>query len=43
MIKVIICGAGGRMGRENIAVFNNDCDISIIGAIEDKQSKLLGH
>ncbi len=43
MIKVIICGAGGRMGRENIAVFNNDCDINIIGAIEDKQSKLLGH
>ena len=43
MIKVVICGAGGRMGRQNIAVFNSDRDVKIIGAVEDKQSKLLGY
>ena len=42
MIKVTICGAAGRMGRELLAVFLNDKEVSIVGAVEDAGSKHLG-
>jgi len=42
MIKVIICGAGGRMGKENISVFSEDSEVKIVGAIEKKGSMYCG-
>jgi len=43
MIKVVICGAAGRMGRSNISVFNEDSDVKIVGAIEREDSKYIGN
>ncbi len=42
MINVTICGAAGRMGRTNIAVFNESDDMRIIGAIEAEKSPAIG-
>jgi len=42
MINVVVCGAAGRMGKENISVFSADSDVKIIGAIEVKNSKFMG-
>jgi len=42
MTKVIICGAGGRMGKENISVFSEDSEVEIVGAIEKKDSIYCG-
>jgi 4-hydroxy-tetrahydrodipicolinate reductase len=42
MLNVVICGAAGRMGRQNINVFHTDKDVNIVGAIEIKQSSYIG-
>lgn len=42
MVRVIIMGACGRMGREIIAVSSNDSDISIVGAVERSGVKQIG-
>lgn len=42
MINVIINGAAGRMGKANIAVFSEDREVCIVGAIEHKDSRFLG-
>ncbi len=42
MIKVVILGAAGRMGKANIQVFSQDNDVKIIGAVENKNSPYLG-
>jgi len=42
MINTIICGAAGRMGRANTAVFHEDKNVKIVGAIEKKDSKYIG-
>ncbi len=42
MLNVVICGAAGRMGRENIGVFHDDSGVEIVGAIEMKQSTNIG-
>jgi len=42
MLKVVICGAAGRMGRENIYIFQADSGVDIVGAIEMKQSTKIG-
>ena len=42
MLNVVICGAAGRMGRENIGIFHDDKDVGIVGAIELKQSANIG-
>ncbi len=42
MINVTICGAAGRMGRINIAVFSENEDMRIIGAIEAANSPAIG-
>ncbi len=42
MVNVTMIGAAGRMGRVNIAVFSEDRDIRIVGAVEDINSKYIG-
>lgn len=42
MIKIILCGACGRMGREIIGVAEKSNDIKIIAGIETKGSKFIG-
>jgi 4-hydroxy-tetrahydrodipicolinate reductase len=42
MVNIIICGAAGRMGKENIAVCNSDEGARIAGAIELKNSNFIG-
>jgi 4-hydroxy-tetrahydrodipicolinate reductase len=41
MTKLVICGAGGRMGRENTAVFFSAEDIQIVGAVEAEGHRYL--
>lgn len=42
MLNTVICGAAGRMGKENTIVFNSDIETQIVGAIEVKESKYIG-
>jgi 4-hydroxy-tetrahydrodipicolinate reductase len=42
MIRVVIVGACGKMGRENISVFSRDNGIRITGAVERQGSKQMG-
>ncbi|MBN2322637.1 MAG: 4-hydroxy-tetrahydrodipicolinate reductase [Spirochaetes bacterium] len=42
MIRVVIVGACGRVGREHISVFSRDKGIRIVGAVERFDSKLMG-
>ena len=42
MIRVVMMGAAGRMGRDNISLFNEDNDIRIVGAIEQPDAKQIG-
>ena len=42
MVHVVIVGACGKMGKENIATFSRDEEIGIVGAVERKDSKQLG-
>lgn len=42
MLKVIICGALGRMGKEIIHKLNQRKDIDLVGAIESPQHPSLG-
>jgi 4-hydroxy-tetrahydrodipicolinate reductase len=42
MIRTIICGAAGRMGRELLAVFLSDKDVKVVQAIESGASKYIG-
>ena len=42
MLKVIVCGALGRMGREVISKINQRKDIELIGAVEAPEHPLLG-
>jgi 4-hydroxy-tetrahydrodipicolinate reductase len=42
MIRTIICGAAGRMGRELLSVFLNDEGIRIVHAIESPVSRYIG-
>lgn len=42
MLKVIICGADGRMGREVINTAQKDIEIKIIAGVEDKTNPLIG-
>jgi 4-hydroxy-tetrahydrodipicolinate reductase len=42
MLHVVICGAAGRMGRENIAVCSGDADVDIVGAVEMQNSPHIG-
>ncbi len=43
MIKIIICGAAGRMGKEIINIVQSLDDIEIISGIESKGHKSVGH
>jgi len=42
MVKVIVCGACGRMGRRIIDILSQDEDTELVGAIEAKTHKALG-
>lgn len=42
MIKIILCGAEGRMGREIINVAQSLDDIKIVAGIESKDNKFIG-
>ena len=42
MLNVIINGAAGKMGKANIAVFNELEDFTIVGAIEAENSACIG-
>ncbi len=42
MIRVVIVGACGKMGKENIAIFSQDDEVSIVGAVERQGSKQMG-
>lgn len=42
MVRVVITGAAGRMGRENVAVFSKDEDIRIVGTVELSGAKQIG-
>ncbi len=42
MLKLIICGAGGRMGREIIRLAGGYEDIKIIAGVEEEKSQLIG-
>jgi 4-hydroxy-tetrahydrodipicolinate reductase len=42
MVKVIVCGACGRMGKRIIDILSQDEDTELIGAIEAKGHKALG-
>lgn len=36
MIRVIVCGAYGKMGREVLKAIHNDAELSIVGAVDTK-------
>jgi len=42
MVKVIVCGACGRMGRRIIDILNKDTETELVGAIEAKGHNGLG-
>jgi len=42
MLHVVICGATGRMGKENITVCSGDADVRIVGAVEVHESPHIG-
>ncbi len=42
MVQVVVCGAAGRMGKENIAVCNADKEVNIAGAVEMHDSPHIG-
>jgi len=42
MVRVVITGAAGRLGRENVAVFSKDENILIVGAVEHSGAKQIG-
>lgn len=42
MIRIILCGAAGRMGREIIKAVKNQNDLEIIAGIEDARHPLIG-
>lgn len=42
MMRVVICGAGGRMGRENVAVFHQAGDAVVSAAVERSGCPLIG-
>jgi len=41
MLKFILCGAAGRMGREIISVAHKDNDIKIFAGVEEKSSSFV--
>jgi len=43
MIKAVVTGAGGRMGRRILALLAERSDISIGGAAEQSGHPLIGH
>jgi 4-hydroxy-tetrahydrodipicolinate reductase len=42
MVKVIVCGACGRMGGKIIDILSQDNEVELVGAIEAKGHKALG-
>lgn len=42
MVKVIVCGACGRMGKRIIDILSRDGEIELVGAIEAKGHEALG-
>ncbi len=42
MLKVIINGAAGRMGRANVAVFSSSSEVTVTGALESENSAYIG-
>ncbi|MDD5258489.1 MAG: 4-hydroxy-tetrahydrodipicolinate reductase [bacterium] len=42
MIKVVICGAAGRMGQKIISIIQEEKDIKLVGAIEGSHNPMLG-
>ena len=42
MIRVVIVGACGKMGKENITVFSQDEGVRIVGAVEKQGSQQIG-
>jgi 4-hydroxy-tetrahydrodipicolinate reductase len=42
MLQVVVCGAAGRMGRENIAVCSADKEVNVAGAVEMHDSPHTG-
>ena len=42
MIKVVVCGAAGRMGQRIISNIHEEKDIKLVGAIEGSHHPLLG-
>lgn len=42
MIKVIVCGACGRMGRSVLAAVHNDSELELVGAIDMKAGADVG-
>ncbi len=43
MIRTVVCGAGGKMGKRICALIENDDELELIGAIEAKSSKYIGN
>jgi len=42
MLRVVVCGAAGRMGKENIAVCSADKEVKVAGAVEAHDSPHIG-
>jgi len=42
MIKTIVTGAGGRMGRRIISLIAGDKDMQLTGAVEKEGHELVG-
>lgn len=34
MVKVMVCGAYGKMGREVLKAVHNDTELSLVGAVD---------
>ncbi|MEK7280334.1 MAG: 4-hydroxy-tetrahydrodipicolinate reductase, partial [Nitrospirota bacterium] len=42
MIKAVVCGAGGRMGKRIISLIGDSEDVKLAGAIERSGSPYIG-
>ncbi len=42
MIRTIVCGACGKMGKRICALMENDEELDLVGAVEAKDSKYIG-
>ncbi|MEO0205773.1 MAG: hypothetical protein ABIL22_03745, partial [candidate division WOR-3 bacterium] len=42
MLKIVLCGAAGRMGREIITAVQRTNDMKIVAGIEEKSNHFVG-